>query len=342
MKRIHDIFPLLTSYRVMYLAYKKLKANSDKRHMRRVIRFEKNLVLNLLSLCFRLKAQTWTMGHYKHMFRPECGKMREIWYSSNFGSLVVQCAIGMTLGYLLNKSLIDDTYAGIPGKSMHKGIRRMFRKIKSYGDRPIFVYKLDMKQFYASIDHELLKKALARKIKDKRALALLYNIIDNCPLKVGLPIGNLLSPIFANFYLSTLDRMVKDNHFDYYRYNDDIVAFCDSKDRLHGLKDMIHAKAAELHLTIKKSEQIFPIERFGIDLMGYVVQRKRVIVRRRIEKHVRRNARKFHLHPTHHRARSLSSQWGYFKRVKSGENFWVRHIGCKIEQFNDLQVALCG
>lgn len=341
MKRIHDIFPFMTSYRVLYIAYLKLKANSDKRHMRRVIRFEKDLVMNLLRLCFMLKAQTWKMGNYRHMFRPESGKLREIWYSSNFGCLVVQCAIGITLGKLLNNSLIEDTYAGIPGRSMHKGMRRLFRKIKSFGDRPIFVYKLDMKQFYASIDHELLKQALAHKIKDKRALALLYNIIDNCPLKVGLPIGNFLSPILANFYLNALDRMVKNAHFAYYRYNDDIIALSDSKDKLHILKDMVHAKAAELKLTIKKNEQIYPIERGGIDFMGYIVQRKRVLVRRRIEKHMRRDARKFGLHPTPHRAKALSSRWGWFKRVKSGKNFWFKQIGCTIDNFNDLQVALC-
>jgi len=341
MKRIHDIFDFMISVKVLHIAYLTLKRRAKKRNRHRIKRFERNLWDNLLALHEQLKAGVWKMHDYKHMFRMECGKMREIYYSSTFGDLVVQCAIGLVLGTLLNKSLIEDTYAGIPKKSLHKAMRRMFRKIKSFGDKPIFGYKIDFKQFYASIDHDKLKEALVHKIKDKRVIALLFNIIDNCPIKVGLPIGNLLSPILANFFLNPLDRLAKNIGLAYYRYNDDTLAISTSKYILHVFMNKVHELADKLKLTIKKTEQIYPIERFGFDLMGYVVQRNRVIVRRRIERHVRRNAFRFKKHPTKHRARSIASQWGWFKRVKSGKQFWFNNFGWTMVNFNQIQVALC-
>lgn len=342
MKRIHDIFDVMVSVDTLRKAFLILKAKRYKKHKKRIERFEKNLEKNLLKLHKKLIKGIWKMHKYKYMVRREHGKLREIWYSSNFGDLVVQCAIGITLGALLNKSLINDTYAGIPGKSIHKnGVRKIFRKIKAFGKKSIYGYKLDIHHFYASIDHNELKKALIHKIKDKCALALLFNIIDNCPLSVGIPIGNFLSPIFANFFLNTVDRFIKCFKFSYYRYNDDMLILSSSKDKLHVLRERLHKFVESLKLHIKKNEQIYPIERFGFDFIGFVFQRNRVLVRRRIEGHVRYNAFQFHKHPTPHRARTLNSQWGYFKRVRSGENFWVKNLGCTIKTFNKMQEALC-
>ena len=340
MKRMNTIFDDMISIETLRKAFIKMKKKNKKKHRRRVAQFEKNLEENLQKLHEKLANGTWRMHEYKHMFRMECGKMREIYYSANFSDLIVQCAIGITLGVKLNHCLIEDTYAGIPGKSLHKAMKRIFRKVKSFGNKPIYCYKIDFKQFYASINHDILKDMLKRKIKDKRALALLFNIIDNCPIPVGLPIGNLISPILANFFLNPVDRLAKNMGLCYYRYNDDIVAFCDSKDKLHEFQNQLHVLADEMQLTIKKNEQIFPIERFGIDIMGFIIQRNRVLVRRRIERHIRKNARKFKLHPTAHRARALSSQWGWFSRIKSGKAFWFKNIGCTMKNFSKLQRSL--
>jgi RNA-directed DNA polymerase len=62
-----------------------------------------------------------------------------------------------------------------------------------------YCLKLDVRKFYPSIDHDVLKKLLRRKFKDSDLLWLLDEIIDSAP---GLPIGNYLSQYFANFYLS--------------------------------------------------------------------------------------------------------------------------------------------
>lgn len=346
MKRIHDIFDEAVSVPNLVQAHKKLKKKNDKSR-RKAKRFEAAFCKNILDLHFSLKVGTWRMHEYKHTVRTESGKRREIDYSSDWGDLIVQCALGQTIGKRLLKSLIDDTFAGIPGRGIKRAIRRMFRRVRAIPeDSPLYVYKIDMKKFYQSIDHDCLKAALRKKIKDKRIIGLLDGLIDSyqtgIPLDglvfdsffMGIPIGNLMSPILANFYLNPLDREAKRRGLMYYRYNDDIVALSESKAELHSFKDEAHRIAAELKLTIKPNEQIYPIERFGVDVMGYVVQRRRILVRRKTERRFRRNARRFIERPTAHLARSIASQWGWLKVTKSGSSLFRKCVGCSIENFN--------
>lgn len=92
-----------------------------------------------------------------------------------------------------------------------------------------YYLKLDISKYFYRVSHRILKNILARKIKDARLLAVLYGIID-CPhtpfglprgaapeevpleqrlYDVGMPIGNLLSQMFANIYLNELDQFCK-------------------------------------------------------------------------------------------------------------------------------------
>jgi len=334
MKRIHDIFDEVISIRILVLAHQKLK-KKGKKALRKAKAFERAFCRNILALYFALKNGTWRMHGYKHIVRTESGKRREIDYSSDWGDLVVQCAMGMTIGKRLLASLIDDTFAGIPGRGIKRAIRRMFRRVRAIPESlPLFVYKIDMRKFYQSIDHATLKAAIRRKVKDKRLIALLDVLIDSYPEERGIPIGNLMSPILANFYLNPLDRAAKNRGLLYYRYNDDVVALSVSKEELRKFKDEAHRIAAELKLEIKPNEQIFPISRFGVDIMGYVVQRRRIIVRRKSERRFRRNARRFTERPTAHLARSVASQWGWLKIAKSGSRLFKNCVGCNIENFN--------
>ena len=250
------------------------------------------------------------------------------------GDQIVQRAIGNTLGKLLNKSLINDTYAGIPGRGIKRAMRRMRRRVYEFPkDVTLYAYKIDIRKFYPSINHDILKDMLRHKIKDKRMLALLFVIVDSYAGGVGLPIGNLMSPIFANFYLSGVDRLAKNLHLIYFRYNDDIAVISTSKQLLRQFKDELHLTVEALCLKVKQNEQIFPLERFGVDIMGYVMKRSTVIVRRRIERRFRRNARHFRLRHEPHRARSLASQWGWLKITKTGAALWKSSVGFDMDTF---------
>ena len=68
--------------------------------------------------------------------------------------------------------------------------------------------KCDISKFFASIDHEILKQKLAKRIKDKEALKIVFDLIDSN--EQGLYIGYMANQILAIFYLNDLDKFIKE------------------------------------------------------------------------------------------------------------------------------------
>lgn len=164
-----------------------------------------------------------------------------------------------------------------------------------------------------------MKEILARKIKDQQLLQVLYNIIDcqhtpfglppgkgpgEVPLEerlydVGMPVGNLLSQVFANIYLDALDQFCKRTlciHF-YVRYMDDIIILSDSKEQLHMWKDEIQ-KFVEttLRLSLNQKTCIRPISQ-GIEFVGYRIWPHYVTIRKsttlEMKRHLRRKVEEY-------------------------------------------------
>ena len=140
---------------------------------------------------------------------------------------------------------------------------------------------MDIRKFYQSVDHEVLKLIVRRRIKDERLLLLLDGIIDSAP---GIPIGNYLSQFFANLYLSYFDHWLKEDKKVryYYRYADDMVILSSNKSNLHTLKDEIRDYLRDvLKLELKDNWQIFPVGKRGIDFIGYVFYHDHVKMRKK-------------------------------------------------------------
>lgn len=140
------------------------------------------------------------------------------------------------------------TYACRKNKGIHKAAQDIKKVLRKDVVNTQYCLKLDIKKFYPSIDHEILKSIVRRKIKDTRVLKLLDEIIDSAP---GVPIGNYLSQYFANLYLAYFDHWIKEcKKIKYYfRYADDIVIF--SKDK-RGL-DFVGYKFYHTHTLLRKN-----------------------------------------------------------------------------------------
>jgi hypothetical protein len=147
---------------------------------------------------------------------------------------------------------------------------------------------LDIKKFYPNVNHDILKALIRRKIKDQDLLWLLDEIINSSE---GLPIGNYLSQYFANFYLSYFDHWIKEEKRVkyYFRYADDLVILSDNKPYLHGLLFEIKSYLSiHLKLTVKENYQVFPVEKRGIDFVGYVFRHSHIRLRKSIKKNFAR------------------------------------------------------
>jgi hypothetical protein len=123
-----------------------------------------------------------------------------------FRERVLHHAIIAYVGPVLERALVDDTFACRTGKGTLAAVRRCQQHVRRF---PWYA-KLDVRKYFASVDHEILKQQLCRRFKPRELLELLDRIIDaysEAPGR-GIPIGALTSQVFANFYLNPLDRFL--------------------------------------------------------------------------------------------------------------------------------------
>ena len=130
--------------------------------------------------------------------------------------------------------LIDQNVATRPNMGTSKGIEyyKKYRQRFNYKYGKYYILKCDIKKYFASINHDILKQMLKKVIKDNDALNIINTIIDSYP--TGLAIGSMTSQILAIFYLNDFDHYVKEQLKieGYIRYQDDILLFHNDKQYL--------------------------------------------------------------------------------------------------------------
>ena len=182
--------------------------------------------------------------------------------------IVSQCLQDKIINHLVSRyilypallpCLIPSNVASIQGKGTKAGLyykKEFERKCKvKYGE--YYILKCDVSKFFASIDKDILKKKLARKIKDKEALDIVNKIIDS--EENGLGIGNMTSQVLAVFYLNDMDHYIKEQlHIKYYvRYQDDFLLFHPSKEYLKYCFKKIKEFLAKEKLILNNKSRIF-------------------------------------------------------------------------------------
>lgn len=231
-----------------------------------------------------LRTEAYQPGPYRTFYIHD-PKKRMI-SAAPFRDRVVHHALCNIIEPLFEPTFIYDTYANRKGKGTHAGIRRCQQFLRQYK----YVLKADIRKYFPSIDHGILKGLIARKIKCSRTLALIGKIIDNSnsqesvpdyfpgddlftlsKRRKGLPMGNLTSQFFANLYLSPFDHFAKEQlgFKGYVRYVDDFVCFDNDKSRLHQTKaEMQRFMASELRLLLHpQKSQVFPTKN-GVTFLG--------------------------------------------------------------------------
>jgi hypothetical protein len=161
-----------------------------------------------------------------------------------------------------------------------------------YVRRHSYVFQADVKKFYPSIPHDGAMRVIRRKIKDRRVLQLLEDIVRSFPGDRNIPIGNLTSQWIGNLYLNELDEFVRHRlkPNGYVRYNDDFLLFTDNKAQAHGWRLRVKEFLAEaLSLTMAK-DRVYPV-RLGTDYVGYRHFPEKVLVRKSTARRMRRRVR---------------------------------------------------
>jgi RNA-directed DNA polymerase len=306
MKRIGNLYELIISMDNLRKADELARKGKKKSYGVRV--HDKNRDDNILKLHESLKNKTFKTSDY-HIFKIFEPKEREIYRLPYFPDRIVHHAVMNVLEPIWMSIFTDDTYSCIKGKGIHAAVKKLKRDLKDT-DGTRYCLKLDIKKFYPSIDHDILKTIVRRKIKDNDLLWLLDEIIDSAP---GVPIGNYLSQYFANLYLAYFDHYIKEDLRVkyYYRYADDIVILSNNKEDLHYLLNTIKNYFNDhLNIEVKRNYQVFPIDARGIDFLGYRFYHTHTLLRKSIKKRF---------------ARAVSRKKGDLRQVHAAYWGWAKH-----------------
>jgi retron-type reverse transcriptase len=246
-------FEEICSFDVLYQAYK--RARRGKRKKAATAHYEANALLSTLKLEYVLNTKIYVPSKFETFMVYEPKK--RLVQAPAFVDKVVQHAMVDNLLYeAITRSFIRDSHASQIGKGTHVGLDRLrehmrdyFRKRKGHDEaarrsaglphRPMdewdyaagWVLKADVRKFFASIDHDIVKAMLRKRVPDERVYDLMCTYIDT---STGLPLGYQTSQLLALMYLDDFDHWIKERlRIKYYgRYMDDFYLIHEDKDYL--------------------------------------------------------------------------------------------------------------
>jgi RNA-directed DNA polymerase len=221
---------------------------------------------NIINLHHLLVNKEYKTSEYK-IFKIFEEKERIIFQLPYYPDRILHHGVMNILEPIFVSCFTKDTYSCIKKRGIH-GAYRAIKTALLDKENSHYCLKIDIRKFYPSVNHIILKELLRKKFKDNDLLELLDEIIDSSE---GLPIGNYISQYLANFYLTYFDHWIKENkQIKYYsRYCDDIVILAKDKESLHILLREIE-EYLYTNLRLKLSNhQIFPVRKKGIDFVGY-------------------------------------------------------------------------
>ena len=287
----------ITDFENIQYAYR-LSQGGKGKYRTEAMEFALNETANLVELQKELKEGRYEFGGYFRFMVYE-PKERVI-HAPRYKDKLVQLAINNVLKHIYKPTYIYDSYACIDGKGTHKAVDRVSAFMRQahwkYG-QGAYIIKLDISKFFYSIDRDVLKRILPKKIKCKETLSLLYQIIDSARLidQVGIPLGNLLSQLFANVLMNEFDQFCKRRlSIKYYiRYADDAIAFVENKTKAQRvLWSMQSFLEDETRLNINpKKTKIFPIDQ-GVNAYGFKIYRTHRLLRDDSKRRIKRKAKK--------------------------------------------------
>lgn len=307
--RLGEWLPPLFSFENLYDSYRRCRKR--KRNTINALRFEVRAEEHLFALCEELETRTYSPSR-SVCFVVERPKLREI-IAADFRDRVVHHLLVDRLETFYERIFIHDSYACRKEKGIHRAVGRLkyfIRKGSQNGRRRLFSLHMDVKNFFMSIDRQILYDLLRKKVAEPDVLWLagtiiFHNPLERCLIKgkpalfaalpshkslfkapagKGLPIGNLTSQFFANVYLNELDQYAKHTlKCRYYvRYCDDFVILDESPENLCDIREKIGTFLSR-RLALSLNERyggVHPLSK-GIDFLGYIVRPGYTLVRRR-------------------------------------------------------------
>ena len=256
MKRKNNLYKDIYKLDNIMKAFDEICKNT--RNKRKVYRYKEYKCRNIFRVYNILKSKSYIPGK-PFVFKIYEPKERRIESQTMEDKLINHLVSRYILYPAILPCLIDTNVASRKYKGTSAG-RMYFKKYtlkckNKYGT--YYILKCDINKFFQSINKEILKEKIKRRIKDKDALEIVYKIIDS--EEKGLGIGNMTSQILAIFYLNDLDHYIKEElKIKYYiRYQDDFLLFHNSKEYLKECLEQIVEFLKKEDLILNKKTRIY-------------------------------------------------------------------------------------
>jgi len=323
--KIYEWNNILNAYR---------SASKGKRGKVAAASFEFKLEDNLLSIQDDLYHKTYQPSGYSNFYIHEPKK--RLISAAIFRDRVVHHALCNIICPTFERSFIYDSYANRVGKGTHRAINRAQEFSRKYK----YVLPSDIRQFFPSMDHDVLCKILSKKIKDSEIIWLIKSILNSgkdilkseykmkwfpgdnllaaCKPR-GLPIGNLTSQFWANCYLNPVDHFIKRELRcpAYLRFADDMLMFADRKKELWHYKKELIQRLNTLRLTIHENcAQVKPVNE-GIPYLGFIIYPNKRRLKRRKGIHYSRKFRSL--------VKAYNSGNISFSKITASAQGWAAH-----------------
>lgn len=256
MKRKGNLYQEIYKFENIVNAFNEVCRNT--KNKKKVARFKEYKCIYISRIYNILKSKTYKPGPY-NIFTIYEPKERRI-VSQSMQDKVINHLVARHILYpAILPCLLDVNVASRKGLGTSEGIRLAmnFHRICKVKYKTYYILKCDISKFFASINHDILKEKLKRRIKDKDALKIVFDIIDS--EKNGLSIGAMTSQVLAIFYLNDMDHFIKETlKIPYFlRYQDDFLLFYPSKQYLKYCLEELKKFLANEKLLLNKKTRIY-------------------------------------------------------------------------------------
>lgn len=190
---------------------------------------------------------------------------------------VIQQAIAQVMTPIFDPEFSESSFGFRPKRSAHGALKQVKADLKA-GYR--IAVDLDLAKFFDNVDHDILMARVARRIGDRRLLALIGRYLragvlihDSIqPSELGTPQGGPLSPLLANILLDDLDRELERRGHRFARYADDLLVLVKSERAGQRVKASLTAYLGRLRLSVNEQKsQVAKIEQ--CEFLGFTFKR---------------------------------------------------------------------
>jgi len=147
---------------------------------------------------------------------------------------LIQQAVHQVLNSIFDHEFSRSSYGFRPGRSAHQAVLKAREYVRG-GRR--WVVDVDLEKFFDRVNHDVLMSRVARRVKDRRLIAILYRYLQAGIMRGGIeearhegtPQGGPLSPLLSNILLDELDKELEKRGHKFCRYADDCNIYVASR-----------------------------------------------------------------------------------------------------------------